>query len=106
MALGYVSLPPECKGNHLEENKRIVVEWNADSEEPTTIEWNFTDRNDNTTYVSITNYGFKGDDESIVNEGIGPTEGFTFVLAGAKAYLEHDIQLNLVADKFPDGLKM
>ena len=27
-----------------------------------------------------------------------------FVLAGAKALLEHDVRLNLVPDRFPDGL--
>jgi hypothetical protein len=29
--------------------------------------------------------------------------GFAMVLAGAKALLEHDIELNLVGDSFPDG---
>jgi hypothetical protein len=29
------------------------------------------------------------------------TEGFTFVLAGLKAFLEHNIILNLVADRHP-----
>jgi hypothetical protein len=32
------------------------------------------------------------------------TGGFTLLLAGLKAYLEHRIQLNLVADKFPKEL--
>jgi len=32
------------------------------------------------------------------------TGGFTIVLAGLKALLEHNIQLNLVADRFPKGL--
>jgi hypothetical protein len=31
------------------------------------------------------------------------TEGFAYTLAGAKAWLEHGLQLNLVPDKFPDG---
>jgi len=34
----------------------------------------------------------------------GSTEGFTLVIAGAKAYLEHGLQLNLVADRFSKGL--
>jgi hypothetical protein len=33
------------------------------------------------------------------------TEGFTLVLAGLKAYLEHNIELNLVADRFPKGIE-
>jgi hypothetical protein len=31
------------------------------------------------------------------------TEGFTLVLAGLKALLEHNIILNLVPDRFPDA---
>jgi hypothetical protein len=32
------------------------------------------------------------------------TEGFAFVLAGLKALLEHNVTLNLVLDRFPDGI--
>jgi hypothetical protein len=40
----------------------------------------------------------------IAQKNIGSTEGFSFLLAGAKAWLEHGVQLNLVPDKYPDGL--
>jgi len=30
--------------------------------------------------------------------------GFTTVLDGAKAWLEHNIHLNLITDKYPKGL--
>jgi uncharacterized protein YndB with AHSA1/START domain len=84
----------------IEPNKRILVEWMA-YEVPTTIEWIFTSRPDNTTFVSITNSGFQGTEEEIAEQAIGSTEGFTFVLAGLKALLEHNINLNLIADRFP-----
>ncbi len=32
------------------------------------------------------------------------TQGFSLTLAGAKAWLEHGIQLNLVADRHPKGI--
>jgi hypothetical protein len=32
------------------------------------------------------------------------TEGFTLVLAGLKALLEHGVKLNLVSDRFPDAI--
>jgi len=86
----------------IEANKRILVEWMA-FENTTTIEWIFTARPDNTTFVSITNSGFQGTDEEIAQQAIGSTEGFTFVLAGLKALLEHNINLNLIADRFPSG---
>jgi uncharacterized protein YndB with AHSA1/START domain len=90
------SVPVRVK--EIEENKRIVVEWDA-YETPSTIEWVFTARPDNTTFVSITNSGFTGDDA--VKKALDSTEGFTFVLAGLKAWLEHGIELNLVRDRFP-----
>jgi len=33
---------------------------------------------------------------------VEPTNGFTLVLAGVKALLEHNIQLNRICDRFPD----
>lgn len=88
----------------VEANKRILVEWMA-YENPTTIEWNFTARPDNTTFVSIINSGFRGTQEEIAQQAISSTEGFTFVLAGLKALLEHKINLNLIADRFPNGME-
>jgi uncharacterized protein YndB with AHSA1/START domain len=87
----------------VEPNKRILVEWMAFGE-PTTIQWTFTSRPDNTTFVSITNSGFKGTEAEIAQQAIGSTEGFTFVLAGLKALLEYNINLKLIADRFPDGI--
>jgi uncharacterized protein YndB with AHSA1/START domain len=84
-------------------NERILVEWSG-YDAPTTIEWRFTPRADNTTYVSVTNAGFHGDADQIVDQALGSTEGFTFMIAGAKAWLEHGLELRLVPDKFPDGL--
>ncbi|MBN3523704.1 SRPBCC family protein [Paenibacillus apiarius] len=79
----------------IEENKRILIEFG------TTVEWIFTPRAENETFVTITNSGFKGDADDIVKQAIDSTEGFTIVLCGLKALLEHDIVLNLVADKAP-----
>jgi uncharacterized protein YndB with AHSA1/START domain len=82
-------------------NKRIVIDWN---EPPTTVEWIFTAMEDNATFVSIRNFGFAGDPDSRVKQAIDSTEGFSFVLAGAKAWLEHGVILGLVADRHPKGL--
>jgi predicted RNA-binding protein with TRAM domain len=68
------------------------------------VEWVFTPCGDNATYVTITNFGFKGDGDSIVKKALDSTGGFTTVLDGAKAWLEHGIKLNLIADKSPKGL--
>ncbi len=88
----------------IEENKRIFIEWPGHGG-PTVVEWIFTPRADNTTFVSITNSDFSGDGDEIVKQALDSTEGFTLVLAGLKALLEHNIILNLVSDRFPDALK-
>jgi uncharacterized protein YndB with AHSA1/START domain len=80
----------------IEKNKRILIDFGS-----TRVEWNFTPRTDNETFVTITNTGFKGDGDDIVKQAIDSTEGFTIVLCGAKAFLEHNIVLNLVSDKAP-----
>ena len=94
----------EAKVKVLEPNSRILVEWPAYGA-PTDIEWLFAARADGTTFVSITNWGFRGSPEEIAKLAVGSTEGFSFVLAGAKALLEHGVLLNLVSDRFPDGIR-
>lgn len=84
----------------VEQNRRILIEWD---DPPCPVEWLFTSRADNTTLVSIANWGFHGSDDEIVAQAIDSMGGFTMVLAGLKAELEHGITLNLVADHFRDG---
>jgi uncharacterized protein YndB with AHSA1/START domain len=97
----HFSIPVDVKV--VEKNARILVEWSAYGV-PTPIEWIFKARPDNTTFVTVTNQGFPGTDAEAMRAALDSTEGFTFVLAGAKAFLEHNIKLNLVRDRFPDGL--
>ena len=84
----------------IEQNKRILIEW------PTPVEWVFTPKSDNTTFVSITSSGFAGDDDEMVSQAINSMGGFSLLLAGCKAFLEHGIMLNLVADHNPDANKL
>ena len=83
----------------LEENKRIRVQ----SSDNTITEWHFTPRSDQSTFVSITHSGYTGDGEDIINHAMDAMGGYTMVLCGLKAWLEHQIRLNLVADKAPDA---
>ncbi|SDO15006.1 Uncharacterized conserved protein YndB, AHSA1/START domain [Psychrobacillus sp. OK028] len=83
----------------IEQNKRILIQFDDD----TTAEWLFTPRESEGTFVEIKNYGFKGNSTEIVNKVVDSTGGYTIVLCGLKALLEHHIMLNLVADKFPDA---
>ncbi|CAG7616552.1 SRPBCC family protein [Paenibacillus allorhizosphaerae] len=83
----------------IEQNRRIVIE----SSDGTTVEWIFTPRSDNETIVTITNSGFTGTGDEVVIRALDSTEGYTMVLCGLKALLEHNVVLNLVADKAPDA---
>jgi hypothetical protein len=60
---------------------------------------------DGTTFVSITNAGFTGDGDALVRQATDSTPRFWLVLAGLKALLEHNVRLNLVADRFPKGIE-
>lgn len=53
------------------------------------------------TLVVIKSYGFSQTGEELVKVINDNTGGFTTVLDGCKAYLEHGIKLNLIEDKFP-----
>jgi len=86
----------------IEPNRRILIEWN---DPPLPVEWLFTSRPDNTTLLSISNWDFRGSDDEVVKQAIDSMGGFSFVLAGLKALLEHNVALNLVADHYPDAHK-
>ena len=97
-----ISIPVTAK--IIEPNQRIVIEWPGYSG-LTTVEWTFAPQEDNTTFVSITEAGFTGDGDDLVKQVTDSTQGFTLLLAGLKAYLEHNIRLNLVADRYPEGIE-
>ena len=96
------SVPVTTKA--IEPNRRIVVEWRGYGN-PTTIEWTFVPHENGSTFVTITERGFKGSDDEVVGQTKNSMEGFSLVLAGLKAFLEHNIRLNLVADRFPKGIE-
>ena len=87
----------------IEPNKRILIEWPGYSG-LTTVEWISSPQEDAATFVAITESGFTGDGDELVKQVTGSTQGFSLVLAGLKAFLEHNISLNLVADRFPKGI--
>lgn len=88
----------EATVDELVPNERIVVTWGG-PDTPTEVTWTFKDRGDGTTFARIENSGLADEAEVVAS-----TEGFSFVMAGAKAWLEHGLELGLVRDRFPDGL--
>lgn len=81
--------------------KKIVIEWDDPA---TLVEFSFQSVAPSQTYVVIRHSGFQQTGDELIRTMMDSTGGFTTVLDGLKAYLEHGINLNLVADKFPKGV--
>lgn len=79
----------------------ISTEW---GDPATKVDYMFTALSESQTYVVIKNYGFDLGGDELLQMVIDSTGGFTTVLDGMKAYLEHGLQLNLIADKFPGNI--
>ena len=79
-------------------DRKIVIEWDEPS---TTVDFDFQSLSDGSTYVVIKQYGFQQAGDALIEAIRDSTGGFTTVLDGLKAFLEHNINLNLIADKFP-----
>jgi len=78
--------------------KKITTEWGQPA---TYVDYEFTALTEDTTYVVIKNYGFQQTGDALIEVIKDSTGGFTTVLDGLKAYLEYNIRLNLIGDKFP-----
>ena len=76
----------------------ISIQW---GEPKTTVDFKFQSTDDGHTYVIIKNYGFHQSGNELIDVIKDSTGGFTTVLDGLKAYMEYDIKLNLIGDKFP-----
>jgi Activator of Hsp90 ATPase homolog 1-like protein len=76
----------EVTAKAIDDNRRIVVEWPGYGS-PTTIE-----------------SGFTGTGDQLVKYVADSTQGFSLMLAGLKAFLEHGVRLNLVGDRYPQGV--
>ncbi|MDF2514954.1 hypothetical protein D3C87_384010 [compost metagenome] len=82
------------------ENQKIIFNW-GNYDRPSIVEWEFR-AIEGGTFVSVTNEIEHDTPEKLIAEVRDSTEGFTLVLANLKAYLEFNILLNLVGDRFPE----
>ena len=93
----------KVKVRDAEQNRRIVIDWGDDQHGFTTVEWRFFPWKGDTTFVTTTEKGYVGDGDQVVARAIDSMGGFSFVLAAAKALLEHNIVLRVVEDHAPEG---
>ncbi|WP_370901347.1 SRPBCC family protein [Chryseobacterium gossypii] len=87
----------EVKVNKLVPNQLIQTIWGDPSNN---VDYEFKPM-EKGTLVVIKSYGYQQTGEDLLKTISDNTGGFTTVLDGCKAYLEHRIKLNLIGDKFP-----
>lgn len=91
----------EVEVKELEKNNRILIEWDGYIGR-TMVEWIFSARKENETVVTVTESGWTDKGDQLLEYTLNSTGGFTFMISGLKAFLEHGISLNLTADHNPD----
>lgn len=80
------------------ENALIQIRW---GEPKSTVNFTFQAIAADQTYVTISNEDITLQGDELIAFIIDSTGGFSTVLDGLKAWMEHRLQLNLVEDKFP-----
>lgn len=80
------------------QNQKIVFLWDNATK---TVEFNFKEIDDDSTFVTVTEFGYDKTGDELIANIKDSTGGFTTVLDGLKAFLEHRINLKLIEDKFP-----
>jgi uncharacterized protein YndB with AHSA1/START domain len=88
----------------VEPDRKIVIEWPGYSG-PTRVEWTFQALPDSTTFVRVMESGWTGNADLLARYVADSTQGFTLMLTGLKALLEHGIRLNLTTDHCPKGIE-
>jgi uncharacterized protein YndB with AHSA1/START domain len=88
----------------VEPERRIVFDWGFDGP-MRTVELRFVPWKEH-TYVNVVETGYRGTPEEMATQAIDSISGFSLVLAAAKAWLEHGLQLAVVADHIVPGLQL
>ncbi|MFT6781441.1 MAG: hypothetical protein ACJA1A_001362 [Saprospiraceae bacterium] len=84
-------------------NEMIKMKWVGSGSE-TTVEFHFISISPSTTYLSIKHYGFDKEGMELQADVLDSMGGFNMVLAGCKAWLEQGVNINLIADKYPEDV--
>jgi hypothetical protein len=96
--------PDRADVKAMEPYRLITLEMGPVGERPTCVEWQFGPRSDRENFVTITNAGFDGSADELVAQALGSIGWPRVDACGAKAFLEHGLQLNLVPDRSPNAI--
>ena len=76
---------------------KLVISWERDGAF-TQITWTLAATEGGATILTIEEAGFAGDADAIAAQILDSTGGFNQVIVAAKAWIEHGVALNVVAD--------
>ena len=93
----------EIEVQAVDPHRRILILWGYNGT-MTPVEWTFEPRGEGATLVRVINSGFGGDLAAATADALDSTGGFALVLAGAKAWLEHGLELGLIPARHPDAI--
>lgn len=87
----------------LKQNRLIKFEWpSGEDGSARTVEITFEPKSEKVTFMNVVESGFNQEDKQLVKKIADQTEGWALVLSALKAWLEYDINLNLISDHKPD----
>ncbi|MBT8077348.1 MAG: SRPBCC domain-containing protein [Gammaproteobacteria bacterium] len=87
----------DVRVKELDRPHRIRIDWGADGKYSQVI-WTFEPTEDGHTILSVQETGFTGSRDEVLARALDSTGGFNQVVVAAKAFIEHGVALNVVAD--------
>jgi uncharacterized protein YndB with AHSA1/START domain len=82
----------------LREPEKIVIEWESRAGNKNIVTWLFEKSDQGDTVLTIEETGFSGDRDAVIEQVLDSTGGFNQVIIAMKAFVEHGVELNVVAD--------
>ena len=82
----------------LREPEKIVIEWEGPDGSTTLVTWLFEETGQGDTILTIEETGFSGSRNDVVERVVDSTGGFNQVIIAMKAFVEHGVAVNVVAD--------
>lgn len=75
----------------------LLIRWGEDGS-TTMVRWTFEATGASDTILTVEESGFTGTNDEIIARALDSTGGFNQVIVAAKALIEHDVALQVVAD--------
>ena len=77
---------------------RLVIDWPGENGRLRQVTWLIEELEAGGTSLAIEETGFVGSFDQIIEEVLNSTRGFNQVVVAAKAFVEHGVRVNVVAD--------